>query len=169
MRTAKDLERPDMRAPEIRTEDSRSRAAKRAVELRDHIGDLDEGQDKFATPPAPDGWSYEWKRRTVMGWEDPTYMSMMARTGWDPVDVSRHMHMMPKGHSGAIEREGMVLCERPAEITQEVRNIDYKNARQQVRIKETQLDSTKGLLARNDSRVAPKIKNTYEPMPIPND
>lgn len=96
-------------------------------------------------------------------------MSMMARTGWDPVDVSRHMHMMPKGHSGAIEREGMVLCERPAEITQEVRNIDYKNARQQVRIKETQLDSTKGLLARNDSRVAPKIKNTYEPMPIPND
>jgi Kef-type K+ transport system membrane component KefB len=39
--------------------------------------------------------------------------------GWETVDAKRHPEMMPKGYVGSIEREGMLLCERPLEITQD--------------------------------------------------
>ena len=51
-------ERPPMRPP-MREEDPRAAAARRAAEIRGHLGNLDEGVDKFALPPAPDGWTYE--------------------------------------------------------------------------------------------------------------
>ena len=99
----KTADRPEMREeirPEIRAEadDPRARAAKRAAELRGHVETFDDGVDKFAAPRAPDGWTYEWKRKTVMGWEDPAYMSNLMRTGWEPVPSSRHPELMAKGH-----------------------------------------------------------------------
>lgn len=170
----KKVERPPMRK-EMRVEDDtakddpRARAAKRAAELRQHNVTFDDGIDKFATPPAPDGWTYEWKRRTVMGWEDHSYMSNLTRTGWEPVQASRHPEMMPKGYTGSIERDGQILMERPKEITDEIRNIESKKARQQVQIKAGQLDPNGrgGLMERDDSGANVKIKKGYEPMPIP--
>ena len=62
------VDRPEMREeirPEMRGEedDPRARAAKRAAELRGHVETFDDGVDKFAAPRAPDGWTYEWKRK----------------------------------------------------------------------------------------------------------
>jgi hypothetical protein len=166
-------ERPPMR-PEVRTkndtreEDPRERAARRAAELRGHIQNFDDGIDKFSTPAAPDGWTYEWKRKTVMGWEDPSYMSNLTRTGWEPVPASRHPEMMTKGHVGSIERDGQVLMERPAEISDEVRRLELLKARQQVNIKAGQLDpkGRGGIIDRADAHVNPKISKGYEPIPI---
>ena len=152
------------------TESSRERAARRAAELRGHNNaNLDEGVDKFATPVPPDGWSYEWKMKSVMGWEDPSHYNRITIGGWEPIEAKRHPEMMPKGYAGSIEREGMVLCERPLEITLERKNRDLLNARQQVKIKEGQLDpkGQGGLLNREDAHIAPKIKKGYEPMQIP--
>lgn len=172
-------ERPAMRPPirseeteviEAVSESSRERAARRAAELRVHNNaNLDEGVDKFATPKAPDGWSYEWKMKAVMGWVDPSHYNRITVGGWEPVEAKRHPEMMPKGYVGSIEREGMILCERPMEITEERRNRDLINARQQVKIKEGQLDpnSKGGLISREDAHIAPKIKKGYEPMQIP--
>jgi hypothetical protein len=163
-----------VKAASPKAETSLERARKRAAELREHTGDLGEGTDEFYVPLdiIPDGWTYEWKRRLLFNKEDPTYAVQLAREGWEPVPVNRDKHhraMMPSDWQGTtIERHGMMLMERPAEITQDYRNIEARKARNQVKQKEEQLSTTPdGTLSRNDPRVAPRIKKGYEPVPVP--
>jgi len=163
MKTIKEAGRLELR-PTPHEETSQERAAKRIAELRGHNNaNIDEGTDKFATPLPPDGWSYEWKVKSVVGYVDTAYLQKMARSGWEPVDISRHPEMMAKGAVGAIERDGMVLCERPLEITNEIKARDLRNARAQVRAKEGQIDpkSKGGIISREDAQVAPKINKDY--------
>lgn len=164
--------RPPMR-PALREEDPRERAARRAAEIRGTIGSLDEGVDDFYINPAeiPDGWSYEWKRKTIAGQEDPAYQVALARMGWEPVPADRHPSMMPTGGRYAvIERKGMILMERPLELSEEARMIELRKARQQVNNKKSQLGSAPdGQFGRDHASVKPKISNSYEPMPIPKD
>lgn len=166
--------RPEMR-PEMRLEDSRAAAQRRAAEILGHIGDLDEGTDEFYIPRdmIPDGWDYEWKRRTVQGQEDPAYQVALARTGWTPVPVKRHPELMPANWTGmTIERKGQVLMERPKEISDRVRQLDDRRARNQVRAKEQQLAAAPpGTMEKefSDPRTRPQIKKSYEAMPIPKD
>ena len=148
-------------------------AKKRAEEIRKHIGgDLDEGVDDFFVDPdkIPDGWTYEWKRHTVLGMEDPSYQVSLRRMGWTPVPASRHPEMMPANHKDdVILRKGMILMERPEEITEEVRAIDKKRARDQVRVKEQQLNEapTGQFERKNKDSPLAKVKKSYEAMPIP--
>lgn len=164
--------RPEMR-PTMREEDPRARAARRAAELRDHRnGDMDEGVDEFFIDPAdiPEGWSYEWKRRTVLGAEDPAYQVALARAGWEPVPTSRHPSYMPMGGDYPfIERKGMILMERPLEITDDARNAELRKARMQVRQKEAQLNSAEsGQFERtNKDQSLVKVRKSYEAIPIP--
>lgn len=164
--------RPDMRAP-MREESPTERAKRRAAEIRGHIGDLDEGTDKYYIDPnmIPEGWSYEWKRRLLLGQEDPSYAVNLARQGWEAVPVSRHPFMMPADwKGGTIERDGMVLMERPSEVVDEARRIDQRRARDQVRSKEAQLAGTpEGTLTRDHEKTRPSIKKSYEAIPIPKD
>ena len=158
--------------PSMRAEDPRAAAARRAAQIRGHIGSLDEGTDEFKCPPAPDGWTYEWKRKTVLGQEDPAYQVHLARTGWEAVPTAAHPEMMPgMGNHPTIERKGMSLMMRPASITEEVRDIEYRKARNQVRAKEQQLSNAPdGQFERNnkDASLA-KIKKSYEAIPVPKD
>lgn len=164
------IERPPMRSP-MRDEDPRAEAARRAAEIRGHLGDMDTGTDEFTAPRPPDGWSYEWKRKTIMGAEDPAYQIHLARVGWEPVPTARHPEMMP--HNGShpiIERKGMVLMQRPAVITEEAREIELRRARVQVRAKEEQLAAAPdGQFERNHPQARPKISKGYEAMPVPKD
>ena len=162
---------PPMR-PAMRAEDPREAAARRAAQIRGHIGDLDEGTDEFSCPPPPDGWTYEWKRKTVMGQEDPAYQVSLARTGWENVPTSAHPEMMPgMGSHPTIERKGMSLMMRPASISDEIRDIEYRKARNQVRVKEQQLNNAPdGTFERNNkSDGLTKIKKSYEAIPVPRD
>jgi hypothetical protein len=161
--------RPPMRA-EMREPDPRTAAAKRAQEILGNIGQVDDGVDDYRTPKAPDGWTYEWKRKTILNQEDPAYMTALARTGWEPVPATRHPEMMPIGAMHSIERKGMILMERPAEITRQFEEADKRRARLQMRAKEEQLGSApQGQFERNHAQAAPKINKSYEPMPIPKD
>jgi len=157
----------------MREEDPREAAAKRAQEIRKHLGGMDEGIDDYYVDPSdiPPGWTYEWKRKTVLGQEDPAYQIGLMRRGWEYVPASRHPHMMPDGWTGnTIERKGAVLMMRPEEITNDVRRLDYRRAREQVRVKEQQLSAAPdGQFTRDHDKVKPKISKGYEPMPIPND
>jgi hypothetical protein len=169
----KAVPRAEMR-PEMREEDPRARAARRAAELRGHLVDIDEGTDEFYVDPhvIPDGWTYEWKVKTVMGAEDPSKWTQIERMGWEPVPLSRHPNMMPTNWAGGIiERKGMILMERPAEITEEIRQIEAGRARDQVRAKEAQLNGVPegGLGHRDHASVKPKIKKGYAPIAIPDD
>ena len=166
--------RAPMRA-EMR-EDPRARAARKAAEIRDHLGGhMDDGTDKYYIDERliPPGWSYEWKRKSVMNQEDPAYAVNLARHGWDPVPADRHPDYMPAGHKGqTIERDGLILMERPKEITDEVVLGDKKKAAMQMRQK---LDSTMNQPSgpnqferqtRDGERLS-KINRTFEHIPIP--
>lgn len=166
------IERPSMR-PAMRDESPRARADRRAAELRGHLGSLDEGTDEFYfdISNVPDGWSYEWKRRMVMNQEDSAYTVSLRRMGWEPVPASRHPEMMPTGtDSFTIERKGMVLMERPSEITDEAKSIELRKARNQVNNKKEQLGhAPDGQFGRAHESVRPKVTNSYSPIPIPGD
>ncbi|CAB4156425.1 hypothetical protein UFOVP661_54 [uncultured Caudovirales phage] len=166
---SKPTERPPMR-PDLR-DDPREAAKRRSEEIRKHLGGIDDVIDDFYVDESviPEGWSYEWKRHTLMGQQDPAYQIQLARMGWTPVPATRHPDMMPINTKyDTIERKGMVLMERPVEITEEVRRIDNKRARDQVRVKEQQLtNAPDGQFTRDHERVKPRIKKGYEPIEIP--
>lgn len=156
----------------VAADDPRARAAKRAAELRAHNGALDEGVDKFYIPLniIPDGWTYEWKRHTLLGKEDPSYEVAVAQKGWEAVPRARHPEMMPRDHRGeTIEREGMILMERPKEITDEAKARELRAARVQVRDKEVQLGAAPSGQFERDvhPQTKPNIKKSYEAIPIP--
>lgn len=165
--------RSEMRAP-VREESSAERAKRRAAEIRGHLGGIEEGTDEFYVDPnmIPEGWSYEWKRKLLLGAEDPTYTVQLLRMGWEPVPLNRdrdHMAMMPSNWPhNTIERKGMILMERPTEVVEEARRIEQKRAKDQVRAKEQQLSGAPdGQFGRDHAQVRPKISKSFEAMPIP--
>jgi len=167
--------RPDVRG-EVRAESPAERAAKRTAEIRAHRQGLDmDNTDQYFIDPyiVPEGWSYEWKRKTIYNQEDPSYQIRLADAGWTPVPANRdarHKAMMPTGNYATIERDGMILMERPKELTDEAKAIELRRARNQVRSKEQQLSTTPdGTMTREDARVRPQVKKSYEAMPIPNE
>ena len=167
-------EKTALKRPPIREESPRERAARRAAEVRGNIGDMDEGIDEFYVDQnlIPDGWSYEWKMKSVMGQEQNSHQLALARKGWEPVPTSRHPSYMPSGSTNPIiERKGMVLMERPKELTEEANSIELRKARQQIRTREAQLNSAPEGQFGRDNKGAPlaKINTSYEAMPIPKD
>lgn len=158
--------------PAMREEDPRARAARRAAELRDHLGDEPDGTDEFYIDPhdIPDGWDYEWKAKFVMGQEQATHILALRRAGWEEVPTSRHPSYMPMGSDlPYIERKGMVLMERPKEITDEARSRELRKARLQVRHKEEQLNSAAGgqFDRSNKDQSLVNIRKSYESIPVP--
>lgn len=152
-------------------EDPRTRAARRTAELMEH-GSLDDdrGDDPFYIDPriVPDGWSYEYKRHQVFGKEDASYQVSLMRQGWEPVPARRHAELMPMGNAGmTIERDGMILMERPLEVTQAAQAREYRKARSQVGDKEAALaGAPQGQFDRsNKGSPLVNIKKSYEPMP----
>lgn len=150
------------------------RAKMRADAIRAHGngGDFDEESDRFHidTTLIPQGWTYEWKTHSVLGQVDEGYEAGLARKGWEPVPRSRHPEYMPPGSTNKIiERDGMILMERPSEFTEEFRRQERQMAKTQVRHKEEQLSLTpSGTLPRDaHPNVAPSIRKGFERMEIP--
>ena len=77
--------------------------------------------------------------------------------------------MMPNNTaSQTILRKGMILMQCPTEIIDERKSADLRKARMQVRAKEAQIAGTPdGTMTRDDARVRPNIKKSYEAIPIP--
>ena len=148
--------------------DSKARAERRLAEIRGNMPDGGEYRDKFWAPSPPDGWDYQWKRRTIYGQEDPAYQVELTRNGWEAVPLDRHPAMMPQGWKGkTIEVEGMVLMERPKVLTDEARDRERRAARESVLTKEKQLsNSREGDLGRREVQAFSK---TREPIPVPDD
>ena len=170
------IERSPMRS-EMRPESSKELAAKRAAEILGNTPDFEGVADEFWIDPAmiPDGWDYNWKTKTVWEKENPSYDVSLARTGWTPVPASRHPELMPAGYKGdTILRKGQQLMERPMEITRRVMEMDKARARQQVTVKEDQLNSKLGADFTRDNKGDPirargvsGARKSYEPMAIP--
>jgi hypothetical protein len=77
--------------------------------------------------------------------------------------------MPNQGNYPVIERKGMILMERPAEISDEARAIELRKARNQVRQKEAQLNSAEGgqFERSNKDQSLVKVRKSYDSIPIP--
>lgn len=153
--------------PPMREEDPRAAAARRAAEIRENRPAHDDGVDEFRLPPAPPGWTYEWKTKFIYGQEQASHITELRRAGWEEVPTSRHPEEMPlNGGHPVIERKGMILMQRPTVIVEEERAKQLQKARNQVRFKEAQLGASPD---GHFERDRPSIKKGYSPMEIPKD
>ena len=85
-------------------------------------------EDKFYVDPqlVPDGITYEWKREKCYGQPDPDHISNLMDNHWSPVPQDRHKNLV-------TQKDGMILMERPAYLTEDARREDYNLAVDQVR------------------------------------
>lgn len=81
------------------------------------------GDDPYAIDPAivPDGWVYQWKRYSIYGQVQTSYLTSLKRIGkWTEVLKESHDGMFDApGIKGSIIHEGLILMERPASLHQE--------------------------------------------------
>ena len=167
-----DMDRPQMRET---PEQSLRRSDERMAMLQRAFGDniVPEGSDEYFIPKdkIPPGWSWEWKVFTVMGAEDPGRRLAYARTGWEAVKTWQFPERMPEGTDpqAPILHKGMMLMERPEQITEQVRRNDERRARDQVRVKEDQLNSSPHGQFERDNKGQPmgSVRKNVERMPVP--
>lgn len=146
-------------------------AALRAEQIRDRMrnneNNLDHYDEFFIDPRVvPDGWDYNWKRLEIAGMKDPAYEVELLQAGWEPVDASRHPDMVPPGYKGAITKKGMILMERPSEISNLAKQRELSTAREAVAAKERALGlAPNGQFERDQSKTG--VRKSYSPMSVP--
>ena len=151
--------------------DHHARAKQRIAEFRAQHGtvdDIDVAIDPWFAQ-APDGWDYEWKTKAVWNKEFPSYIAACIRTGWSPVPYERHRNLLYDGYEGQnIEKEGMILMERPKELTNLFRERDKKRARAQVFDSEAKLrDAPSGTAPRDQHpQTMPRVGGHVGPVEI---
>lgn len=86
----------------------------------------------------PDGQTWEWKRYSVLGQVDYENQQICQEAGWLPVTwgmrnaIKRPPNMTELGLREPVIKKGMILMERPIELTLEARIEDQDRANQQV-------------------------------------
>ena len=146
-------------------------AALRAEELRAKMRDDQydtQMYDEFYIDPRiiPEGWDYNWKREFVAGQSEDDHLTEMRVAGWEPVDSRRHPTMMPPGYTGPIRKKGMLLMERPTEISNMAKDRELATAREVVAAKEKALGMSPGGTFERD-RAKTGVRKTYSPLTIP--
>lgn len=124
----------------------------------------------------PPDVSLEWKRFSVSGQpleksDDPFYIEKLRLQGWEPVNPREHPDWvaLPPGYNAAmVIKDGLILMERPKELTADARAETEKQSKQQVREAEQRLGMTpKDTLTRQHAGVEPKItKEMMRPVAI---
>lgn len=121
--------------------------------------------DKFYIPmeEIPQGLTYEWKRWTNMGEHDAAYIAEQMSQGWEPVPAKRHPHWNPPGYNEPhIIRHGMILMDRPEELTEEFKREMRQLSKRQVRDQEARLGKAgDGEATRDFDGVRPKLTKEY--------
>lgn len=166
--------RPSPVADTPEVEDHKARALARINEIRGTATYQMDAASEFDLPLdiIPDGWTYQWCRKSTLGREDTDNMMARLATGWAPVPVKRHAFLMPANWAGDyIERKGLILMEKPTVLVQEARERDNREALDAVRNKEEALGLTpQGELPRDaHPETRPKLTKTVSPVAIPGD
>ena len=155
--------------PKEATADSKARAEARIRAIRGNPGLATTGErDKYWAPPAPDGWDYQWKLKSVLNQDDNDRIRQNEMNGWEPVPLNRHPELMPKGWKGEnIEVGGLILSERPKLFTDEAREEERRAAREAILTKEAQMrEGRSGDLGR---RQVNRMSKSYASIDVPNE
>lgn len=118
-------------------------------------------EDPFYIPAEeiPQGLSYEWKRWSNVGEHDPFYIAQMREQGWEPVPPKRHPNWVPPGYNEPhIIKNGMILMDRPEELTEEARREQRQLSKRQIREAEQRLGKTpQGEMTRQHDGIRPRV------------
>lgn len=126
--------RPPLRSPAhepAHTMPNEARGRDGEILRRNNRGDT---VDQFEVPRhfMEKGWTYQWVRAEALGKADPANMTAHMENGWRPVPSSRMPgYYHPIEYTGAINRDGLVLCERPETLTREAERDAINAARRQ--------------------------------------
>jgi len=134
--------------------------------------------DRLRINPAliPEGMAAQWVTDSVYGQGVPQHRADFERKGWTPVhqedfDGQFDGMFMPKGKTGEIIVDGLVLMMRPKELSDKAANADKRRAREQVMIKEQSLrggDIGVTLDSRDPTALASnRISKTMERIQVP--
>ena len=121
-RPAAEAIRPDTRLDSVKEAEEYARA------IIDQHGDMPDYVEDFYVSPAwaPEGWEYEKKSTHIAGKENTYHIQALKQAGWRPVMADRHPELMPPGHTGPIERGGLMLMERPKILNDRARSKQNK-------------------------------------------
>ena len=113
-----------LRATPVRQEAQRQEPLQREGRLKRNRKRTD---DKFYVSKEiiPTGVSYEWKSAKCWGADMRDHMTNLLDNNWKPVPHDRHPGLV-------VEKEGMILMERPDYLTIEAHMEDYNIAMDQV-------------------------------------
>lgn len=142
----------------------------RAVRVPQNLKRRPQKADKFDITglKVPEGMSYEWKRVTYVGKEDREHQLGLTENHWSPVPAQRHPELSRDGGDKPIIREGLMLMERPAYLTDEARKEDRDNANKQLgdqMARLEQIDLPSGM-----KQTPTNVSRTYERgEPVPQD
>lgn len=103
---------------EVPRKRTRTRLQSTAPATHDNYVNLD------AVPP---NVSLEWKRFSATGQESPFYLEALRKQGWEPVNPQEHPEWvsLPPGYDATtVIVDGLILMERPMELTMEARDDD---------------------------------------------
>ena len=119
--------RPELRSGEVRG---------RNGEILARNNRTNDVADQFDLPlhMQEKGWSYQWVRASCHGKPDPQNVHVHEENGWRAVPSNRWPgHFHPAGFQGAVTREGMILMERPAVVTEQAIQDGIRAAKSQRR------------------------------------
>jgi hypothetical protein len=146
------------------------RARTRSRSRRDSVVD-----NPFHIPPEiiPPDQSWEWKRYSNVGEENPFYLAQMRQQGWEPVEPRALGDLLPANYTMPnVIREGQILMERPLSLTLEAIEERKFMAKRQVAEAEERLGHAPKELGvqtgtRDLSEVRPRLhKEWNRPVPI---
>jgi hypothetical protein len=122
-----------MRDNEIRAEPAREEIRPKKTRTRRSTTDM------LYVDPAliPDGMDYQWVTSEILSQPAQQVRASYEANGWEPVPAERHPGLfMQRGATGEINVGGLVLMERPLELTMEAREEERVAARTAVRVQE---------------------------------
>ena len=176
---AADAERPAEHEPERAPDHVPERAEERPERVRTRTRtSLTVGPPTHDTyinfQNIPKDISLNWKLFTANGKEYPFYLQAMRKQGWEPVNPQEHPDwlMLPPGYKeDVVIVDGLILMERPIELTNQARAEERQLARRQIREAEQRLGVTpKDTMTRDHEAVKPKvIREMMRPIAIEDD
>jgi hypothetical protein len=107
----------------------------------------------------PSDVSVEWKRFSNVGAEDPFYLARMEQQGWRAVDPREHpdwLSLPPGYDKSVIIKSGLLLMERPKELTEQA--IAEREARASRQVKEAEQRLGKRGADNEAERLAPRLE-----------
>lgn len=165
---------PATRRTEQRLTEQRQPEPPRDTRVRRRARDAAANPFHIDSGEVPEGYSWEWKRMSTAGQDDQEHQISLQEDGWLPVLwCDRIETKRPPGITSVmlrdpVRRKGMMLMQRPVELTREAQIEDAQAASDQVMDKMRALgQAPPETFTREHRNLDNHIKREYAPAGIP--